>query len=73
MYTCTGAKNRGAKARSNRSTEFEVTTSLRRNAVCTSLIVGYGVKIKIRLCVSVQCAGCYFLFSEVDKDVVDPR
>ena len=40
---------------------------------CTSVIVGYGVKMKRRLCVSVQCAGCYFFFSEVDKDVVDPR
>ena len=30
----------------NRSTEFEVTTSLRRNTVCTSVIVGYGVKMK---------------------------
>ena len=57
----------------NRSTEFEVTTSLRRNTVCTSVIVGYGVKMKRRLCVSVQCAECYFFFSEVDKDVVDPR
>ena len=57
----------------NRSIEFEVTTSLRRNTVCTSVIVGYSVKMKRRLCVSVQCAGCYFFFSEVDKDVVDPR
>ena len=40
---------------------------------CTSVIVGYGEKMKRRLCVSVQCAGCYFFFSEVDKDVVDPR
>ena len=40
---------------------------------CTSVIVGYGVKMKRRLCASVQCAGCYFFFSEVDKDVVDPR
>ena len=63
MYTCTGAKNRGAKAQSvNRSTEFEVTTSLRRNTVFTSVIVGYGVKMKRRLCVSVQCADCYFFF-----------
>ena len=30
----------------NRSTEFEVTTSLRRNTVCTSVIVGYCVKMK---------------------------
>ena len=36
-------------------------------------IVGYGVKMKRRPCVSEQCAGCYFLFCEVDKDVVDPR
>ena len=27
----------------NRSTEFEVTASLRRNTDCTSVIVGYGV------------------------------
>ena len=40
---------------------------------CTSVIVGYGVKMKRRLCISVQCAGCYFFFCEVDKDVVDPR
>ena len=33
----------------NRSTEFDVTTSLRRNTVCTSVIVGYGVKMKRRL------------------------
>ena len=41
----------------------------------TSVFVGYSVKMKRRLCVSaaVQCAGCYFFFSEVDKDVVDPR
>ena len=57
----------------NRSTEFEVTTSLRRNTVRTSVIVGYGVKMKRRLCVSVQCASRYYFFSEVDKDVVDPR
>ena len=53
-----------------RSTEFEVTTSLRRNTVCTSVIVGYGVKIKRRL--SAMCELLLFL-SEVDKDVVDPR
>ena len=28
---------------------FEVTTSLRRNTVCTSVVVGYGVKMKRRL------------------------
>ena len=33
----------------NRSTEFEVTTSLWRNTVYTSVIVGYGVKMKRRL------------------------
>ena len=68
-------RRQGSRSQStvNRSTEFEVTTSLRRNTVCTSVIVGYGVKMRRRLCVSVQCAGCYFFFSEVDKDVVDPR
>ena len=30
---------------------------------CTSVIIGNGVKMKRRLCVSVQCAGCYFFFS----------
>ena len=54
----------------NRSTEFEVTTSLRRNTVCTSVIIGYGVKMKRRL--SAMCELLLF-FSEVDKDVVDPR
>ena len=54
----------------DRSTEFEVTTSLRRNAVCTSVILGYGVKMKRRL--SAMC-GFLLFFSEVDKDVVDPR
>ena len=43
-----------------RSIEFKVTTSLRRNTVCKSVIVGYVGKMKRRLCVSVQCAGCYF-------------
>ena len=51
----------------NRSTEFEVTTSLRRNTVCTSMIVGYGVKMKRRLCVSVQCAGRYFFSPKLTK------
>ena len=51
----------------NRSTEFKVTTSLRRNIVCTSVIVGYGVKMKRRLCVSVQCAGCYFFSPKLTK------
>ena len=37
------------------------------------MIVDYDVNMKRRRCVSVQCACCYFLFSEVDKDVVDPR
>ena len=40
--------------------------------MCMSMIVRHGVKMKRCLCVSVQCAGCYFFFSEVDKDVVDP-
>ena len=44
----------------SRSIEFEVTTSLQRNTVCTSVIVGYGAKMKRRLCVPVQHAGCYF-------------
>ena len=35
----------------NRSTEFEVTTFLRRISACTSVIVGYGMKMKRRLCV----------------------
>ena len=46
--------------------------------MCTSVIVGYGVKMKRCLWVSVQCAGCamcglLLFFSKVDKDVVDPR
>ena len=51
----------------NRSTEFEVTTSLRRNTVCTNVIVGYVVKMKRRLCVSVQCAGCYFFLRNWER------
>ena len=51
----------------NRSTEFEVTTSLRRNTVCTSVLVGYAVKMKRRLCVSVQCAGCDFFSPKLTK------
>ena len=39
-------------------------------AVCTSVIVGYGVKMKRRL--SAMCELLLF-FSEVDKDVVDSR
>ena len=66
-------QNSRSQSTVERSTEFEVTTSLRRNTVYTSVIVGYGVKMKRRLCVSVQCAGCFFFFSEVDEDVVDPR
>ena len=50
-----------------RSTEFEVTASLRRNTVCTSVIVGYGVKMKRRLCISVQCAGCCFFCPKLTK------
>ena len=34
---------------------------------CTSVIVGYGVKMKRRLCVSVQCAGCYFFSLKLTK------
>ena len=70
MHKCQESRSQSTV---NRSTEFEVTTSLRRAEHCTSVIVGYGVKMKRRLCVSVQCVGCYFFFSEVDKDVVDPR
>ena len=51
----------------HRSTEFEVTTSLRRNTVCTSVFLGYGVKMKRRLCVSVQYAGCYFFSPKLRK------
>ena len=51
----------------NRSTEFEVTTSWRRNTVCTSVIVGYGVNMKRRLCVSMQCAGCCFFSPKLTK------
>ena len=55
-----------SKSTINRSTEFEVTTSLRRNTVCTSVIVGYGVKMKRRLC-NVQCAGCHFFPPKLTK------
>ena len=57
-----------------KSTELEAVMSLGRNNVCTTVIIGYGVKMKRRLCGTVQCAGCrFFFFSEVDKDVVDLR
>ena len=35
-----------SQSRDYRSTEFVVMTSLRRSTVCTSVIVGYGVKMK---------------------------
>ena len=44
-----------------------MTTSLRKNTVCTSVIVGYGVKMKRRLGVSVQYAGCYFFSPKLTK------
>ena len=62
MYTCVGSQESQSQSTVNRSTAFEVTTSLWRNTVCTSVIVGYGVKMKRRPSVSVQCAGCYFFF-----------
>ena len=42
-----------------RLTGFEVMASLRRNTLCLSVILFYVVKMKIRLCVSVQGAGCF--------------
>ena len=47
-------------------------TSLRRNTVCTSVIVGYGVDEKTSLSLSAMCGLLPFI-SEVDKDIVDPR
>ena len=70
VYMHRRQESRSQSTVDNRSTEFEVTTSLRRNTVCTSVIVGYGVKMKRRL--SAMCELLLF-FSEVDKDVVDPR
>ena len=60
VYMHRREESRSQSTVDNRSTEFEVTTSLRRNTVCTSVIVGYGVNMKRRLCVSVQCAGYFF-------------
>ena len=70
VYMHRRQESRSQRTVDNRSTEFEVTTSLQRNTVCTSVIVGYGVKMKRRL--SAMC-GLSLFFSEVDKDVVDPR
>ena len=52
-----------SQSTANRSTEFEGDDVLAKEH-CTSVIVGYGVKMKRRLCVliSVQCAGCYLFF-----------
>ena len=49
VYMHRRQESRSQSTVDNRSTEFEVTTSLRRNTVCTSVIVGYGVKMKRRL------------------------
>ena len=66
MHTCRLQESR-SQCTVYRSTEFEVTTCLRRDTVCTSVIVGYGVKMKRRLCVSVQCAGCCFFSPKLTK------
>ena len=70
VYMHRRQESRSQSTVDNRSTEFGVTTSLRRNTVCTSVIAGYGVKMKRRL--SAMC-GLLLFFSEVDKDIVDPR
>ena len=70
VYMHRSQESRSQSTVDNRSTEFEVTTSLRRNTVCTSVIVGNSVEMKRRL--SAMC-GLLLFFSEVDKDVVDPR
>ena len=49
VYMHRRQESRSQSTVDNRSTEFEVTTSLRRNTVCTSVIVGCGVKMKRRL------------------------
>ena len=54
VYMHRRQESRSQSTVDNRSTEFEVTTSLRRNTVCTSVIVGYGVKMKIRLSANVR-------------------
>ena len=72
VYMHRRQESRSQSTVDNRSTEFEVTTSLRRNTVCTSVIVGYGVKMKDVF--ASQCnVRVVTFFSEVDKDVVDPR
>ena len=61
MYTCTGAKNRGAKAQ---STDRQ---SSRWRRPCEGTLYERDRRLRCederRLCVSVQCAGCYFFFS----------
>ena len=49
VYMHRRQESRSQSTVDNRSTEFEVTTSFLRNTVCTSVIVGYGVKMKRRL------------------------
>ena len=72
MYTCTAQAPRIAEPKHSRQQIDRVRGDdvLRRNTVCTSVIVGYGVKMKRRL--SAMC-GLLLFFFEVDKDVVDPR
>ena len=50
-----------------RLTGFEVTASLRRNTWCLSVILFYGVRMKIRLCVSVQGADCFLSFLKLTR------
>ena len=64
MHTCIDSKHHGAKTQStDRQSQFEVTTSLRSNTACSSVLVGYGVKMKRRLYVRVQSAVVIFLWS----------
>ena len=64
MYTCIDSKHHGAKTQStDRQGQFEVATSLRSNTACSSVFLGYGVKMKRRLCVRVQSAVVIFLWS----------
>ena len=51
----------GSQSTVNRLTEFEVTTSLRRNSVCRSVILGYGVKY-----ISWSIFEVYFFFAKAD-------
>ena len=61
MYTRIDSKHHGANTQStDRQSQFEVATFLRSNTACWVVFVGYGVKMKGRLCVTVQSAGCYF-------------